>query len=115
MRSSAPTRATAPSRAVRPRSMFRADHSTSRAWGNVMKLPVHVELSSAVPPLVDYRWDPDTDILSARMRLVPGRDGDTPAAATPAEALAALGSDSALSGAVGVEGRDGSWLLLDVE
>jgi hypothetical protein len=47
---------------------------------------------SLVP--VEYRWDPDTDILSAQLSI-PGR-ADGP------------------SGSVDVEGSDGSWLLFDV-
>ncbi len=47
-------------------------------------------------PKVVYRWDPDTDILSARLR--PCRT-----AAGPAE-----------SGTVEIEGADGSWIVLDL-
>lgn len=43
---------------------------------------------------VEYTWDADTDILSAR--LVPQSQGQ------------------GMSGSVGLEGADGSWLLLDV-
>lgn len=45
---------------------------------------------------VDYRWDRDTDILSAQVRRM------------------AVVSDGG-SGAMEIEGRDGSWLVLDVE
>ena len=60
-----------------------------------MNIPVQVEPSSGTPPDVDYRWDPDTDILSAHLRPPATGDG--------------------LSGAVELEGRDGSWLILDIE
>ena len=43
---------------------------------------------------VEYRWDADTDILTATLAEAPPGDG--------------------LSGSVGVEGRDGSWLVFDV-
>ncbi|HET6680138.1 MAG TPA: hypothetical protein VFG84_02990 [Gemmatimonadaceae bacterium] len=45
---------------------------------------------------VDYRWDRDTDILSAQVRRM------------------AVVSDGG-TGAMEIEGRDGSWLVLDVE
>jgi hypothetical protein len=50
--------------------------------------------TSGTPIEVAYKWDSDTDILSAQL---------TPA--TPSEGM---------SGSVGVEGADGSWLILDV-
>ena len=43
---------------------------------------------------VQYRWDADTDILIAVL------DGEKPA--------------GGMSGSVGIEGSDGSWLILDV-
>jgi len=48
-----------------------------------------------VPAAVQYTWDPDTDILSAQRS--PRTRGDDSSSAT-----------------VGLEGRDGSWLILDV-
>ena len=59
-----------------------------------MKIAVRVEPASATPPEVAYRWDPDTDILSAQLSQNGGGDG--------------------MSGSVGLEGADGSWLILDV-
>jgi hypothetical protein len=56
---------------------------------------VAVQLEPAVGvPAVDYRWDADTDILTARLRGANGRAG--------------------MSGSVELEGSDGSWLILDV-
>jgi hypothetical protein len=59
-----------------------------------VKLAVQVEPSAGTPPDVDYRWDPDTDILSAQLRPRAVGEG--------------------LSGAVELEGNDGSWLILDI-
>jgi hypothetical protein len=59
-----------------------------------VNLSVQVEPSAGTPPDVEYRWDPDTDILSARLR--PRLVGE------------------GLSGAVELEGNDGSWLTLDI-
>jgi hypothetical protein len=58
-----------------------------------VNIPVRVEPGAGTPPApVDYRWDEDTDILSAKVGdKVPGR-----------------------SLSVDVEGSDGSWLILDV-
>jgi hypothetical protein len=60
--------------------------------GGVVNIPVRIEPGTATPAPVDYRWDEDTDILSAKVEQAAG--GRT------------------LS--VDVEGRDGSWLILDV-
>jgi hypothetical protein len=59
-----------------------------------MKIPVQVEPTSSAAPTVEYRWDPDTEILSAQ--LTPRSEG------------------KGLSGSVELEGADGSWLILDV-
>lgn len=59
-----------------------------------MKIPIRVEPAGEAPPSVEYRWDPDTEILSAQV--------------TPR--LAGEG----MSGSVELEGSDGSWLILDV-
>lgn len=45
-------------------------------------------------PKVSYRWDPETDILSAVCRGLPKADG--------------------MDGSIDLEGRDGSFVLLDV-
>jgi len=60
-----------------------------------MHIPVRVEPSVGSPAGVDYRWDSDTDILSAVVHPEPG--------VTPSRATA-----------VELEGADGSWLILDV-
>jgi hypothetical protein len=59
-----------------------------------VKIAVQLEPATELPGEVEYRWDPDTDILSAQ--LSPRADGD------------------GMSGSVGLEGSDGSWLILDV-
>lgn len=59
-----------------------------------MKIAVQLEPLAEPPARVQYTWDPDTDILSAQL---------TPRA-----------SGEGLSGSVGLEGTDGSWLILDV-
>jgi len=59
-----------------------------------VKVAVQLQPASALPADVEYTWDPDTDILSAQ--LSPRMSGD------------------GLSGSVGLEGRDGSWVILDV-
>jgi hypothetical protein len=60
-----------------------------------MHLSVQLEAAGTVPSTVDYRWDPDTEILSAHVRDRDQGDG--------------------MSGSVGVEGKDGSWLILDLK
>ncbi len=59
-----------------------------------MKIEVQLQPASGVRADVAYRWDPDTDILSAQL--------------TP------RGVGEGMSGSVGLEGRDGSWVILDV-
>jgi hypothetical protein len=59
-----------------------------------VNIAVQVEPSSGTLPDVDYRWDPDTDILSCHLRPCAVGEG--------------------LSGAVELEGKDGSWLILDI-
>jgi len=54
---------------------------------------VQLEPAASVPS-VEYRWDADTEILTARLRGTSGRAG--------------------MSGSVELEGSDGSWLILDV-
>ena len=60
-----------------------------------MKLSVQLEPTSSEVSEVEYRWDPDTDILSAQLRDGVRGDG--------------------LSGSVGLEGADGSWVILEVK
>ena len=61
-----------------------------------MKIPIQLEPAAAEAPpvVVEYRWDTDTEILSAQ--------------------LSPRGSGKGLSGSVELEGADGSWLILDV-
>ena len=58
------------------------------------KILIHVEPAGDAPPTVSYRWDPDTEILSAQVSpRLPGEGMD---------------------GSVELEGSDGSWLILDI-
>lgn len=61
-----------------------------------MKIPIQIEPPRAdgPAPAVEYRWDPDTEILSAQLSPRAGGTG--------------------MSGSVELEGADGSWLILDV-
>lgn len=61
-----------------------------------MKIPIEVEPPPAngTSSAVEYRWDPDTEILSAQVN--PRTKG------------------KGMSGSVELEGADGSWLILDV-
>jgi hypothetical protein len=59
-----------------------------------LSIPVKIEPANGSLVPVEYRWDPDTDILSAQ--------------------LAGQGRGDGPSGSVDVEGSDGSWLLFDV-
>lgn len=57
-----------------------------------MNIPVRIEPGSGALAPVDYRWDEDTDILTAHVE----------------------GANGKRTLSVDVEGRDGSWLILDV-
>lgn len=60
-----------------------------------MKIVVQIgPTADGAPPEVAYRWDLDTDILSAQVTGGVASEG--------------------MSGSVGLEGADGSWLILDV-
>ena len=59
-----------------------------------MNVAVQLEPAVEACPAVEYRWDADTDILTARLEGAPASNG--------------------MSGSVGLEGADGSWLILDV-
>lgn len=61
-----------------------------------MSIAVQLEAPAAPPPAVKYRWDTDTDILTARLESH------------------ADGTGNGSSGSVDLEGTDGSWLILDV-
>jgi hypothetical protein len=59
-----------------------------------VNIAVQLEPRTDKTPKVKYTWDSDTEILSAHLR--PGSEA------------------SGLSGSVGLEGSDGSWVILDV-
>lgn len=60
-----------------------------------MEIAVHVEPGTTeLLPAVEYRWDADTDILTATL------NGGAPG--------------TGMSGSVEIEGSDGSWLIFDV-
>jgi hypothetical protein len=59
-----------------------------------VKIPIQVEPNAGTASAVDYRWDPDTEILSAQVN----------------PRIAGTG----MSGSVELEGSDGSWLILDI-
>ncbi|HEY5218668.1 MAG TPA: hypothetical protein VIJ16_02610 [Gemmatimonadaceae bacterium] len=59
-----------------------------------MNIVVQLEERAGTAPGVAYQWDPDTDILSARIQPSPASDGD--------------------AGSVEIQGADGSWVILDV-
>jgi hypothetical protein len=59
-----------------------------------VNIAVQLEPAAGSPPAVEYRWDADTDILTARLEAGDGGNG--------------------MSGSVELEGTDGSWLILDV-
>ena len=59
-----------------------------------MDIIVRIEPVTESPAAVDYRWDSDTEILTATVK--------------------AKGASEGMSGLVGLEGSDGAWLNLDV-
>lgn len=59
-----------------------------------MNVAVQLGPPTGPAPAVEYRWDEDTDILTAKVR--------------------ANGASAGMSGSVGVEGSDGSWIVFDV-
>ena len=59
-----------------------------------MSIAVRVEPLHGTPSDVEYRWDTDTDILTANLRTRVVSEGT--------------------SGSVEIEGSDGSWLILDL-
>jgi hypothetical protein len=60
-----------------------------------MTIALQLQPAIGTPPVVHYRWDTDTDIFTATL-------------ASPARSRAP-------SGAVEIEGTDGTWLVLDLE
>ncbi len=63
-----------------------------------MQISVQIESATGTPPALEYRWDADTEILSA----------------TVCDAPAGAADGDGLSGSVDVQGGDGSWLVFDV-
>lgn len=59
-----------------------------------MNIAVQVEPASGKLPEVEYRWDPDTDILTATLRAGAVGEG--------------------MSGSLELTGSDGAWVVLDV-
>jgi len=59
-----------------------------------VSIAVRVEPVDGTPSDVEYRWDADTDILTANLRARAAGEG--------------------ASGSVEIEGSDGSWLILDL-
>lgn len=59
-----------------------------------MDIEVRVEPEHLPLGAVEYRWDADTDILTAKLQTAADGDG--------------------MSGSVEIEGSDGSWLIFDV-
>lgn len=59
-----------------------------------MKIPIRIEPANESAPAVEYRWDPDTEILSAQLQPRSSAQG--------------------MTGSVELEGADGSWLILDL-
>lgn len=60
----------------------------------LIKVPIKVEPANGAATSVEYRWDSDTEILSAQLKQRP--------------------TGSGMSGSVELEGADGSWLILEV-
>ena len=59
-----------------------------------MNVAVQLGPAAESAPAVQYRWDADTDVLTARLDVVTAKGG--------------------MSGSVQIEGTDGSWLILEV-
>lgn len=59
-----------------------------------MKIPVRIEAADEAAPAVEYRWDADTEILSAQLKHKAAGKG--------------------ASGSMELEGADGSWLIIDL-
>lgn len=74
-------------------------------------LTVHLAPTADLPA-VRYRWDADTDILSAECE--PPADAAPAGAAVRENAAVEAPPGAARSGAIEVEGDDGSWLSLEV-
>jgi hypothetical protein len=72
----------------------RGNFSRSSRARRGVNIAVQLEPSAGSPPAVEYRWDADTDILTARIEP--------------------SGDEAGPSGSVELEGPDGAWLILDV-
>ncbi|MEK7401517.1 MAG: hypothetical protein AABZ80_04055 [Gemmatimonadota bacterium] len=59
-----------------------------------MKIPIRIEAADEAAPAVEYRWDPDTEILSAQVQH--------------------RGTPKGASASMELEGSDGSWLIFDL-
>src|SRR5947199_2708899 len=59
-----------------------------------MNIAAKHETPNGTHPEVEYKWDADTDILSAQLKT--------------------RGTSDGMSGSVEVEGKDGSWIILDI-
>ena len=84
-----------------------------------MDIAVRIEpvAGDRTAPVVDYRWDADTTILCATVRADgPAASSSAGAPGSPVRAVAESGPgfEPGMSGSVEIEGRDGSWLVLDV-
>jgi hypothetical protein len=77
-----------------PTTVQRGNFSRSSRARRGVDIAVQLEPSAGSPPAVEYRWDADTDILTAR--------------------LESSGDGAGPSGSVELEGPDGAWLILDV-
>lgn len=60
-----------------------------------MSIALHIEPANGALAPVEYRWDTDTDILTATLRAGEPREG--------------------MSGSVELTGDDGAWVVLDVK
>ena len=86
-----------------------------------MDIAVRIEpvVEGRTPPVVDYRWDADTTILCATVRADDPAPTAAAAATAPGAPVRAVAEgvptlEPGMSGSVEIEGRDGSWLVLDV-
>ncbi len=71
-----------------------------------MSFPIEYVPATEAPRRVRYRWDADTEILGASLL-------GSPAAVRP-PATGSNGASPAPSGSVEIEGKDGSWVTLDI-
>src|SRR5690606_17832722 len=83
------------------------------AEGTDMCFPIECSPSESLPRSVTYQWDAETELLAARLGEVRGSVRGT-AAEGLYEGPNACGLTPAVSGSIELEGRDGSWLTLDV-